>query len=423
LASTGRSRTPPIAAPTRRLAPPCRASCQIRTPLPAAGWAAATAPTAPTWPTSSPARATTGRTRASHPARSSTRSRCAARSPPPAAAWRCCRPWSSPSIQRRWRPLRRGGRRQHVAGLELRPVRGRPDGGLGEAVRLGVVVACAAGNAADHPYIVSSPSIAPGAISVAQTQVPSASSTRHRELPPASPLHQHRHGGLGAHRPRLHRRRGLRGRGCPAGSISATTPTTHTPPTGRQSRAHRRGACAVSLKVDRAFAAGAIGVLIGLVAPGDAISFSYGGGTHLGPTLVSSRGTPTRSSGARHRHVNVTVHDSQPLVKSMVSSSARGPATATRPSSRRSRAGRLGFRGGGDRTFEAAFGGTSGATPMIAGSAALLLEAFPHASPAEIKARLMNNTETQIKTAPNLFGSSWRPPPASAPARYASTAP
>src|SRR5438105_10474677 len=42
------------------------------------------------------------------------------------------------------------------------------------AVRAGVVVVAAAGNAADHPYIVSSPSIAPGVISAAQTQVPSA---------------------------------------------------------------------------------------------------------------------------------------------------------------------------------------------------------------------------------------------------------
>src|SRR5262249_24987583 len=42
------------------------------------------------------------------------------------------------------------------------------------AARLGVVVVAAAGNAADRPYIVSSPSIAPEAISVAETHVPSA---------------------------------------------------------------------------------------------------------------------------------------------------------------------------------------------------------------------------------------------------------
>src|SRR4030095_1843403 len=42
------------------------------------------------------------------------------------------------------------------------------------AAELGVIVVAAAGNDADRPYIVSSPSIAPEAISVAQTQVPSA---------------------------------------------------------------------------------------------------------------------------------------------------------------------------------------------------------------------------------------------------------
>ena len=63
----------------------------------------------------------------------------------------------------------------------------------------------------------------------------------------------------------------------------------------------------------------------------------------------------------------------------------------------------------GTGTQEAAFGGTSGATPMIAGSAALILEAFPRATPAEVKARLMNNAQTGntpdtgIRTAPNLL--------------------
>src|SRR5262249_3911624 len=42
------------------------------------------------------------------------------------------------------------------------------------ASQLGVVVVTAAGNEGDLPYVVSSPSIAPAAISVAQTQVPSA---------------------------------------------------------------------------------------------------------------------------------------------------------------------------------------------------------------------------------------------------------
>ena len=42
------------------------------------------------------------------------------------------------------------------------------------AVKLGVVVVVSAGNGANKPYVVGSPSTAPGVISVAQTQVPSA---------------------------------------------------------------------------------------------------------------------------------------------------------------------------------------------------------------------------------------------------------
>ena len=42
------------------------------------------------------------------------------------------------------------------------------------------------------------------------------------------------------------------------------------------------------------------------------------------------------------------------------------------------------------------FGGTSGAAPMVTGSAALLIEAFADRGPAEIKALLMNYAETTI---------------------------
>mmetsp|Transcript_8353 Transcript_8353/g.15137 ORF Transcript_8353/g.15137 Transcript_8353/m.15137 type:complete len:150 (-) Transcript_8353:241-690(-) len=42
------------------------------------------------------------------------------------------------------------------------------------------------------------------------------------------------------------------------------------------------------------------------------------------------------------------------------------------------------------------FGGTSAATPIVAGAAALLLQAYPTLTPAELKARLMNNAETNV---------------------------
>jgi len=54
----------------------------------------------------------------------------------------------------------------------------------------------------------------------------------------------------------------------------------------------------------------------------------------------------------------------------------------------------------GTGTGEGPFGGTSGASPMVAGSAALLLQASPHLGPLEAKATLMNNGETNIDTDP-----------------------
>jgi hypothetical protein len=55
-----------------------------------------------------------------------------------------------------------------------------------------------------------------------------------------------------------------------------------------------------------------------------------------------------------------------------------------------------------------AFGGTSGATPMISGSAAILKGAFPNRTPFEIKSLLMNTAETNITTNP-MFSSDLAP--------------
>jgi hypothetical protein len=79
------------------------------------------------------------------------------------------------------------------------------------------------------------------------------------------------------------------GRGCPANSISPADPYL-ADPTGKIALIDR-GACAVSLKIDAAAKAGAVGVLIGLVAPGDAVSFTYVGGTTFVPSLVITQDT------------------------------------------------------------------------------------------------------------------------------------
>jgi hypothetical protein len=57
----------------------------------------------------------------------------------------------------------------------------------------------------------------------------------------------------------------------------------------------------------------------------------------------------------------------------------------------------------GTGTGTTAFGGTSGAAPMVSGAAALLLQAHPARSPMQIKAMLMNRAETSIDTHPVLY--------------------
>ena len=89
------------------------------------------------------------------------------------------------------------------------------------------------------------------------------------------------------------------GRGCPAGTISPGSPADPylANPSGKIALIDR-GACAVSLKIDRAVQAGATGVLIGLVAPGDPFPFSSGGGTNFAPSLVITQATSNLIKGA-----------------------------------------------------------------------------------------------------------------------------
>ena len=282
---------------------------------------------------------------------------------------------------------------------------------LNQAVSFGVVVVAAAGNAGNRPYIVSSPSVGPPVISVAQTQVPSAKSYPLVINSPAAIAGTYRNTETVEWSPVDHTVTGdvaFVGRGCPAGSISATNPDDPylADPAGKIALIDR-GACAVSWKIDRAVAAGATAVVIGLVAAGDPVSFSYGGGTHFAPTLIITQADANliKAQLALPVVVNATISPDNaiPLVGSIVSSSARGPSVSFN-----SIKPEIGAPGAsvsaqyGTGTGETAFGGTSGATPMVAGSAAILVGAIPGIEPMEVKARLMNTAETQIFNNPAL---------------------
>ena len=103
----------------------------------------------------------------------------------------------------------------------------------------------------------------------------------------------------------------------------------------------------------------------------------------------------------QHGQVNVTLlaNGATPLVGGLVSSSSGGPSyseNGIKPD--------LGAPGGSlsaevrNGDGQTAFGGTSGAAPMVSGSAALLRQAFPTRSPLELKSLLVNTAETQIFT-------------------------
>jgi minor extracellular serine protease Vpr len=268
---------------------------------------------------------------------------------------------------------------------------------VSNAVDLGVVVAVAAGNDANKPYIVSSPSIAPGAISVAQTSLPSEVAYAVLVNRPAAIAGRYTNTAtvdwapIGA---------GFTGDVVAVGTACPADPALPAGVAGKVVLIDR-GACSVSLKVDKAGAAGAIGVLIGLVAPGDAVSFSNGGGTHFVPTLVIQQSLSQAIKANVGAPVNVTVSDATrvEMVGSMASTSARGPSTSfqtIKPEIGAPGASTSAVAGSG--TGEEVFGGTSGATPMIAGSAALLIQAFPNRTPLQIKSMLMNSASTAVYT-------------------------
>lgn len=262
-------------------------------------------------------------------------------------------------------------------------------------VDFGIVVAISAGNDGDKPYVVGAASTAAGAISVAQTQVPSAKAftltytddgTEHQILNTASvdwaPIDLDV---LGADVVAV-------GDACAAlspGSLNGKFALID------------RGNCNVSLKVDAAATAGAVGVIIADNQPEDPPTFSFGGGTTFVPTIIitQSDGQTLKDLLAAGHAVTASLSPSAftSLAGSMVSTSARGPDSTTqmvKPD--------IGAPGAsvsavvGTGTGTAAFGGTSGAAPMVSGAAALVLQAFPGSFPYEVKARLMNSAERNV---------------------------
>jgi subtilisin family serine protease len=268
------------------------------------------------------------------------------------------------------------------------------------ATALGVLSVTAAGNAADKPYIVDTPSSTASAFSVAQTQVPSAALQlldvdgvdypavfQPWSVPLSMVLMGPMQYGDGA-----------------GGNLDGCAPFAAGSLTGLIVLVDR-GSCNFTLKISNISQADGLAGVIGLIAPGAPFAGGDGGDRPIdipGYMISQADSNAIKAQIGNPGIGTLDPANQLPLIGQMVGGSARGPqhesTTLIKPEIGAPGASVSAIAGSG--TGEGPFGGTSGATPMVAGSAALLLQAEPNLSPMEVKARLMNNGETNIDTDP-----------------------
>lgn len=294
-----------------------------------------------------------------------------------------------------------------VINMSLGSDYGQPEDDLSfasaNAVAAGVIVVASAGNGSDRPYKVGSPSTAPGVISVAQTQTPSAVSIPLVINSPAAIAGTYKNTATLDWAPIIGTTTGdvvFVGRGCIGDAYSGD-------PAGKVALI-LRGTCNISEKVDRAARAGAKATLIALVAAGDAQTFSLGNGSLFVPSMViqQSLSNAIRTQLTGGQTVSVTLSEAAgfSVLGSIVGSSSRGPSNGLQ-----SIKPEIGAPGAsvsaeyGTGTGTTAFGGTSGAAPMVAGAAALMVQAHPARTPLQIKAMLMNSADNNIFTSQAFY--------------------
>jgi subtilisin family serine protease len=280
------------------------------------------------------------------------------------------------------------------------------------ATAVGVLTVASAGNSGDKPYANGTPGGATTALSVAQTSVPSGFLPLMQILAPANivgsfpAVFQPWSAPLTAaiQAPVQY------GNGA-GGNLDGCAPFAPGSLAGKIGLVNR-GNCNFTLKVKNVGDAGGLIGIIGLIAPGDPFEGGDGGESPITvPGYMVSQAVANRlRAGLPNTVVRLDPNVGVPLVGRMVGSSSRGPqhedTTYIKPEIGAPGASVSAIAGSGTGTGP--FGGTSGAAPMVAGAAALLLEAtggtkatangrpagraVGHGlTPLEVKARLMNN--------------------------------
>ncbi len=290
-----------------------------------------------------------------------------------------------------------------IINMSLGSVYGQPfDDDLSAAVDaatgLGVLTVASAGNSADKPFVTGSPSATGTALSVAQTAVPSAVLPLLEALEPESIAGTYAAVFQPWSAPLTEVIEGPLVYGDGAGGNLDGCALFDADLSGKIVLIDR-GTCFFSTKIQNVEAAGGLAGIIGLIAPGDPFAGGFGGGDFPGIPgfMISQADSNTLKSGLPDAVVRFDPAVGIPLIMHMVGSSSRGPQFGNqmlKPEIGAPGASISATAGTG--TGVEPFGGTSGAAPMVSGSAALLLQAYPDRTPLEIKAVLMNNGETDI---------------------------
>ncbi|WP_166355813.1 S8 family peptidase [Phytoactinopolyspora limicola] len=291
------------------------------------------------------------------------------------------------------------------------------DNQLSQAVEnvagLGVLVVASSGNSSDRPFITGTPAAAPSALSVAQTHVPADRLPVLDVLSPeaiageygaifqpwSAPLDDVIEGpvqyGDGAGGNLL---------GCEPfepGSLEGYVVLVD------------RGDCNFSLKISYISQAGGLAGIIGLVTPEAPFTGGDGGDRPIdipGFMIGMEENAAIKSHLADGVQVRFDPNDGAPLVGHVVGSSSRGPTMGSnivKPEIAAPGASVSALVGTGTGTRP--FGGTSGAAPMVSGSAALLMQAYPERDAMQVKANLINTGETEIQNAHELLGGGLAP--------------
>ncbi len=257
------------------------------------------------------------------------------------------------------------------------------------ATRAGILTVASAGNGGDKPYVLGTPAATPSALAAAQTNMPSAvlpvlqvltpddiageytGVFQPWSVAPTEPIEAPLQYGDGAGGNLL---------GCEpfaAGSLTGLIVLVD------------RGECNFTLKISNISQGGGLAGIIGLVTPEEPFAGADGGDRPIDiPGYMVSQDTSETFKSGLDDGVTILIDPAVgiPLVGTMVGSSSRGPSMRSivaKPE--------IGAPGesvsaiAGTGSEEGPFGGTSGAAPMVTGSAALLLDAFPRQTPMDLK--------------------------------------